>query len=160
MRHNTGKRVFLLFPALAMVLFLLAGCSGQNTPVIEVSKSSVTRSGLNYSPRVSEEYIWMEGSVFTLQRLVDGNWVDITPIAPMIFSTEYLFVRSDEEQSIDWSGFYGVLENGTYRLVKKYERYSGQLDANGLPTLKSDHSTKTEFTCYGEFKITSQTPER
>lgn len=141
-----------------MVLFLLAGCSDQKTPMIKVSTGTVTRSGLTYTPRVSEEYIWMEGAVFTLQRLVDGDWVDVAPVAPMIFSTEYLIVRSGKAQKIDWSGFYGVLENGTYRLVKKYERYSGQLDASGLPALNFDRSTKTEFTCYGEFKITFQTP--
>lgn len=157
MRYNTVKRILSV---LAITLLLFTGCSDQKTPAIKVNENSVTRAGLTYTFSVSEEYIWMEDSAFTLQRLADGEWVDVTPIAPMIFSTEHLFVRSGEARNIDWSGFYGALENGTYRLLKKCERYSGQLDANGLPSSDFDRSAKAEFTCYGKFEITAQTPSK
>ena len=153
-----NRNFFVRLVALCISLLLLAGCAHQEiVPTIEIVESSVTRSGMTYIPRVDENHVWMEGSVFTLERLVDGVWESVPPTQSMIFSTEHLFVHSGEECTVDWSGFYGALAEGTYRLVKEYEQYSGQLDENGLPNADFDADSKTVVTCYGEFNISAST---
>ncbi len=153
-----SRKLFVRFVALCTLLLLLAGCANQETvPSIEVVESTVTRSGMTYIPRVDKNHIWMEGSIFTLERLVDGVWESVPPTASMIFSTELLLVHSGEECTVDWGSFYGALAEGTYRLVKEYWQYSGQLDENGLPNADFDLDSKTVFTCYGEFVISAST---
>lgn len=153
-----ARKFAVRFVALCISLLLLVGCAHQEiVPSIEIVESSVTRSGLTYIPLVDENHVWMEGSAFALERLVGGVWEYISPTASMIFSTEHLFIHSGEECTVDWSGFYGALVDGTYRLVKEYEQYSGELDENGLPNADFDTDSKTVVTCYGEFTISAAT---
>lgn len=158
------KRLLLLVTVLGVLLLLLSGWGiyqsmNQETPVIDIDESTITRSGLTFTPRLDENYIWMGGLHFTLERLVDGVWEPVDYIQPHIVAATRLFIHPGETITLDWSYFYGVLDDGTYRLVEEYGQHTGKMGPDGVPGEGYDGTPIAEFTYYGVFEITPDTPD-
>ena len=87
---------------------------------VEVLMDTVTSTGaaIVVTDKNKDTYGW--GKSYKIQEKVNGEWLDLTPIAEMSF--EEIAYGLDEngqfEQNIDWARFYGELEKGTYRIVK------------------------------------------
>ncbi|MBQ8299054.1 MAG: hypothetical protein IJX99_04175 [Clostridia bacterium] len=92
---------------------------------IEVLVDTVSSSGATIviTDKNEDPYGW--GKSYKIEQKVDGEWKELKPKTEMIFE-EIAYVLNENgqfEQDIDWTRFYGELENGTYRIVKDtYEK--------------------------------------
>lgn len=87
---------------------------------IEVISDTITREKANIliTDNNKNKYSW--GESFRIQKKINNNWEDMTPINELIFTA--LGHNSNENNElimeIDYKKYYGLLENGIYRIVK------------------------------------------
>lgn len=127
------RRLFLV--ALCL-LILLSGCrSGGDSKTsklkFSVKESTVTSSGLQYSVknRDTRKADWSFGVAYSIERQDENGWMPldyITPEPPLWTMIGYS-VKSGitKKQEVDWTGLYGELPPGTYRMAKEFTRTEG-----------------------------------
>ena len=87
---------------------------------IEVLLDTVTSKGATIVVTDKNEYSFGWGKSYKLQRKTDDEWKDLKPKTDMSFEEiAYALDKNGQfKQSIDWTRFYGELDNGIYRVVK------------------------------------------
>ena len=87
---------------------------------VEVLMDTVTSNGATIvvTDKNEDSYGW--GKSYKVQQKVNGEWLDLTPIAEMSFEDlAYGLDKNGQfKQNVDWTRYYGKLEKGTYRIVK------------------------------------------
>lgn len=83
-----------------------------------VEEESVTsESGVFYLKNLTEKSM-ITGAEYFLQKKQLGKWVDMEPLVPQDFIAEAILVMPQARLNVDWSGAYGSLPKGTYRMIK------------------------------------------
>jgi hypothetical protein len=72
----------------------------------------------------------MDGHGYQVQKKINNNWVDLESKEEMIFTAlAYSLDENNQwEYKIDWSRYYGKLENGIYRIKKKIYDNNNYID--------------------------------
>lgn len=87
---------------------------------IEVITNTITREKANILiiDNNKNEYSW--GASFRLQKKINSNWEEMTPINDLNFISLGYNLNENNEliMEIDYEKYYGSLENGIYRIVK------------------------------------------
>lgn len=87
---------------------------------IEVISDTITREKANIliTDNNKNKYSW--GESFRIQKKINNNWEDMTPINELIFTAlgHNLNEKNELIMKIDYKKYYGLLENGIYRIVK------------------------------------------
>ncbi len=96
---------------------------------LEVDKDTLSKVGVTLVITDNNEisYGWGEG--YIIQKKTNNEWIDLNSNEPMMFNA--LAYNLDENNQwkykIDWSKYYGKLENGIYR-IKKSVYDNGYID--------------------------------
>ena len=88
---------------------------------VKTVSSSATGVRLEVRNDNSTEVIY--GKAYQIQKLVNGNWENVKPIAENIMFPAVgisIFGNTTGHIDVDWTDYYGKLENGQYRIVKEY----------------------------------------
>ncbi|MBD8038814.1 hypothetical protein H9635_18885 [Solibacillus sp. A46] len=122
---------------LTIVICLLTACSRNieseptpfgtvNSPdslTMNTKPGTVTPTGLTViiENRSNERFVY--GQYFTVEKKSEGNWYEV-PILEEAYSFIDLGHNVAPLQSVewvvDWEGYYGVLDNGEYRILKEF----------------------------------------
>ena len=122
---------------LTIVICLLTACSqkpnSEPTPFVTVNSldgvtmstisGTVTPTGLTViiENRSSERFLY--GQYFSVEKKIGDNWYEVP-----ILEDAYSFIDlghnvaplQSVEWVVDWEGYYGVLDNGEYRILKDF----------------------------------------
>lgn len=88
---------------------------------VKTVSSSATSARLEIRNDNSTEVIY--GKAYQIQKLVNGSWENMKPIAENIMFPAVgisIFGNTTGYIDVDWTDYYGRLENGQYRIVKEY----------------------------------------
>ena len=88
---------------------------------VKTVSSSATSARVKIRNDNSTEVIY--GKAYQIQKLVNGSWENMKPIAENIMFPAVgisIFGNTTGHIDIDWTDYYGKLENGKYRIVKEY----------------------------------------
>ncbi len=88
---------------------------------IEVDTDTLSKIGVTLIITDNNETSYGWGKDYEVQKKENNNWIDLEPSESMIVQDiAYILDENNQcKQSIDWSHYYGKLENGTYRIKKK-----------------------------------------
>ena len=136
------KKLFALF-LIGIVCFALAGCSSSSKTDIEIGKKSeylirddfvsmeVNNFILDNSSAIFRlinhtDEIFVYGNPYFIEYNKDGVWYELKPIGELNFNLPafQLVEGESKEIAINWSGAYGELKPGSYRVVKGFNRES------------------------------------
>lgn len=121
--------------AIAVVLFIAAGVLIYRNTLPDSYSSRLTEDPETFLKfTVEEESVTSESGVFCLENLTEkkmitgaeyflqkkrlGKWVDMEPLVPQDFIAEAILIMPQARLNVDWSGAYGSLPAGTYRIIK------------------------------------------
>ncbi len=108
---------------------------------------SASHTGATVVFRSTEVGQIFTGSHFVLQKLTNGEWVDIPTLQDAIFTSEAISIANVRRFTIDWEWLYGKLPAGHYR-IGKHIRKDGNVGLSG-------GSPDSELAVvYGEFSLT------
>ena len=88
---------------------------------VKTVSSSATSARLEIRNDNNKEVIF--GKVYQVQKLVNGSWENMKPLAEnIVFPMIGIEIAGNTTGyiDVDWTDYYGVLENGQYRIVKEY----------------------------------------
>lgn len=91
-----------------------------NKITLDIDEKSVSNEGviLIITDNNEENLPWTDG--YRIQKNINDNWVDLEPKNELI--TQAISHWKDEnnqyKQQINWTYYYGRLENGQYRIIK------------------------------------------
>lgn len=88
---------------------------------LEVDKDTLSKVGVTLIITDNNETSYGWGKDYEVQKKENNNWIDLEPSEPMMVQDiAYVLDENNQcKQKIDWSRYYGKLENGTYRIKKK-----------------------------------------
>lgn len=92
--------------------------------IADITVKIVSSSAMNARLSItnsSDSMLYFENA-YTLQKSVNGNWVDILPIAEV--GTSLVEIGAEPHTTgywdVNWKNCYGVMGNGEYRIIKEY----------------------------------------
>lgn len=88
---------------------------------VKTVSSSATSAKLEIKNDNSTEVIY--GEAYQVQKLVNGSWENMKPLAEnIVFPMVGIEIAGNTTGyiDVDWTDYYGKLENGKYRIVKEY----------------------------------------
>ncbi|WP_404407996.1 immunoglobulin-like domain-containing protein [Jeotgalibacillus malaysiensis] len=137
------KKVFLIFSSCIIIYTILSGCQHlSEKPANELDLKPTSYKNLNtldgvfmskkagtlspsgmtvlFENQSKKDIVY--GADYLLKEKIDGQWYEL----PVIIEGDYGFTSigyelppsSTQEWEVDWTGFYGELEKGEYRLIK------------------------------------------
>jgi hypothetical protein len=88
---------------------------------LEVDTDTLSKIGVTLIITDNNETSYGWGKDYEVQKKENNNWINLEPSEPMIVQDiGYMLDENNQcKQNIDWSHYYGKLENGTYRIKKK-----------------------------------------
>ena len=88
---------------------------------LEVDTDTLSKIGVTLIITDNNETSYGWGKDYEVQKKENNNWINLEPSKPMIVQDiGYMLDENNQcKQNIDWSHYYGKLENGTYRIKKK-----------------------------------------
>ncbi len=126
-----AKRAIKIFAICIFALFICSGCGGETEKQTAGEDGLVTMS----AALTEDEAAIVTGTIFnktekdietgeeyTLEVLKDGFFVEVPRLNSVAFDLAAIYILSGDERSyrIDIGRMYGDLEEGRYRIVKKY----------------------------------------
>ena len=125
---------------LTIVICLLTACSqnrdSEPTPFVNVNSldsvtmttkpGTVTHTGLTVIIENRSSERWMYGQYFSVEKKSGDNWYEVP-----ILEDAYSFIDlghnvaplQSVEWVVDWERYYGVLDNGEYRILKDFRNF-------------------------------------
>lgn len=92
-------------------------------------KSVTSESGVFYFENLTEKKM-ITGAEYFLQKKRLGKWVDMEPLVPQDFIAEAILIMPQARLNVDWSGAYGSLPAGTYRMIKHCSIFDDEQSSN------------------------------
>jgi len=117
--------------------------------------SSATGARIEIKNDNNTEVIY--GEAYQLQKLENGNWKSVEPIADnIVFPAIGIGLNSNTTGyiEVDWSDYYGKMENGQYRIIKDYYIY-GVVYKIAAPFQLEDNKEQISFTFRNEALLES-----
>lgn len=87
---------------------------------LEIDKDTLSKVGVTLIITDNNEKSYGWGQGYIVQKKVNNEWNDLEPNEPMVVN-DIAYTLDENNQwkyKIDWSNYYGKLENGTYRIKK------------------------------------------
>lgn len=88
---------------------------------IEILNNTIKRDSLEILITDNNKFKYGWTQTFRIQKKIDGNWQELEKISDDLFFYSYANSFDENNQlriKLDCKKYYGVLENGTYRIVK------------------------------------------
>ena len=97
---------------------------------LEIDEDTLSKIGVTLIITDNNENSYGWGHGYQVQKKINNNWVDLESKEEMIFTAlAYSLDENNQwEYKIDWSRYYGKLENGIYRIKKKIYDNNNYID--------------------------------
>lgn len=87
---------------------------------LKIEENSIKNTGLVLiiTDNNEKEFSWNDG--YEIQKKVNGKWIELEPKNELV-TTAFPYHKDENNQyiqKINWEYYYGILENGQYRIVK------------------------------------------
>lgn len=101
-----------------------------NLVTLEIDKDTLSKIGVTLIITDNNENSYGWGHGYQVQKKINNNWADLESKEEMIFTAlGYSLDENNQwEYKIDWSRYYGKLENGIYRIKKKIYDNNNYID--------------------------------
>lgn len=90
---------------------------------IKIKNDTITSNGLTIILKNNSEYDYSYGLDYFLEKLVDGNWIEVKTITgePLTWNSVAYSLKAGEEKEIvlDFKYSYGELSTGMYKVIKR-----------------------------------------
>lgn len=131
---------------LVCIICLVTGCGNKNIyeqqtlDNVSINIDNVTPTGATLTIKDENENPYIYGEWYEIEKEVDSEWERLETINDLVFND--LGYKVDENNTVsftmDWQDYYGTLEPGSYRLIKR-------IDNNYLYTyftIENDYNSK------------------
>lgn len=97
---------------------------------IEIIKSSINKNGMKITITDNNENPYMWNNYYIMERKNDNNWEKLEPKKEITNDINYNIDENNQITiEINWTPYYGTLEDGTYRIVKEvYDKSHGYIN--------------------------------
>lgn len=114
---------------LVCIICLVTGCGNKNIyeqqtlDNVSINIDNVTPTGATLTIKDENENPYIYGEWYEIEKEVDSEWERLETINDLVFND--LGYKVDENNTVsftmDWQDYYGTLEPGSYRLIKRID---------------------------------------
>ena len=114
---------------LVCIICLVTGCGNKNIyeqqtlDNVRINIDNVTPTGATLTIKDENENPYIYGEWYEIEKEVDSEWERLETINDLLFND--LGYKVDENNTVsftmDWQDYYGTLEPGSYRLIKRID---------------------------------------
>ena len=114
---------------LVCIICLVTGCGNKNIyeqqtlDNVSINIDNVTPTGATLTIKDENENPYIYGEWYEIEKEVDSEWERLETINDLVFND--LGYKVDENNMVsftmDWQDYYGTLEPGNYRLIKRID---------------------------------------
>ena len=114
---------------LVCIICLVTGCGNKNIyeqqtlDNVSINIDNVTPTGATLTIKDENENPYIYGEWYEIEKEVDSEWERLEAINDLVFND--LGYKVDENNTVsftmDWQDYYGTLEPGGYRLIKRID---------------------------------------
>lgn len=114
---------------LVCIICLVTGCGNKNIyeqqtlDNVSINIDNVTPTGATLTIKDENENPYIYGEWYEIEKEVDSEWERLETINDLLFND--LGYKVDENNTVsfmmDWQDYYGTLEPGSYRLIKRID---------------------------------------
>ena len=114
---------------LVCIICLVTGCGNKNIyeqqtlDNVSINIDNVTPTGATLTIKDENENPYIYGEWYEIEKEVDSEWERLETINDLLFND--LGYKVDENNTVsftmDWQDYYGTLEPGGYRLIKRID---------------------------------------
>lgn len=114
---------------LVCIICLVTGCGNKNIyeqqtlDNVSINIDNVTPTGATLTIKDENENPYIYGEWYEIEKEVDSEWERLETINDLVFND--LGYKVDENNMVsftmDWQDYYGTLEPGSYRLIKRID---------------------------------------
>ena len=114
---------------LVCIICLVTGCGNKNIyeqqtlDNVSINIDNVTPTGATLTIKDENENPYIYGEWYEIEKEVDSEWERLETINDLVFND--LGYKVDENNTVsftmDWQDYYGTLEPGGYRLIKRID---------------------------------------
>ena len=114
---------------LVCIICVVTGCGNKNIyeqqtlDNVSINIDNVTPTGATLTIKDENENPYIYGEWYEIEKEVDSEWERLETINDLLFND--LGYKVDENNTVsftmDWQDYYGTLEPGSYRLIKRID---------------------------------------
>lgn len=110
--------------SLFILMCIVTGCKNSNNNdkiAVAIKYGTLTRTGATIIITDNSGNNNTYGTEYSIEKKENGKWKELNTLIKAVWNYKGYHVDSNNklEFEINWSDLYGLLENGTYRLIKK-----------------------------------------